>query len=181
MVPTQNPLPEAVRSQITSRLQVVLSALLNAAVQVWTAHWNVRGVDYEGLHKRFGKILADTHAAADRVAEMSRQLGGEPIATVTAQPGVIQPTGGSAAAGNAQAYVAQVAGILSRRCRRICGPSSRRGRRSTVPPHTTSRCGCCSRGSPRRCGHPSTRPTSRPSQSRYSTRRRSCCHDCVTS
>lgn len=72
------------------------------------------GVDYEGLHKRFGKILADTHAAADRVAEMSRQLGGEPIATVTAQPGVIQPTGGSAAAGNAQAYVAQVAGILSR-------------------------------------------------------------------
>ena len=80
MTPTSNPIPEVVRAPIVARLQVTLSALLSLAATVWTAHWNVRGLDYEGAHKRFGKIVEDAHEAADRVAEMMRQLGGEPVA-----------------------------------------------------------------------------------------------------
>jgi len=84
MTPTSNPIPEVVRAPIVARLQVTLSALLSLAATVWTAHWNVRGLDYEGAHKRFGKIVEDAHEAADQVAEMMRQLGGEPIATAAA-------------------------------------------------------------------------------------------------
>ena len=36
------------------------------------------------FRKRFGKIVEDSHEAADQVAEMMRQLGGEPIATAAA-------------------------------------------------------------------------------------------------
>jgi bacterioferritin (cytochrome b1) len=81
MTPTSNPIPEVVRAPIVARLQVTLSALLSLAATVWTAHWNVRGLDYEGAHKRFGKIVEDAHEAADQVAEMMRQLGGEPVVT----------------------------------------------------------------------------------------------------
>lgn len=81
MTSTNNPIPEVVRAPIVARLQVTLSALLSLAATVWTAHWNVRGLDYEGAHKRFGKIVEDAHEAADQVAEMMRQLGGEPVAT----------------------------------------------------------------------------------------------------
>ena len=82
MTPTSNPISEVVRAPIVARLQVTLSALLSLAATMWTAHWNVRGLDYEGARKRFGKIVEDAHEAADQVAEMMRQLGGEPVATV---------------------------------------------------------------------------------------------------
>ena len=84
MTPTSNPIPEVVRAPIVARLQVTLSALLSLAATVWTAHWNIRGLDDEGAHKRFGKIVDDAHRAVDSVAEMMRQLGGEPVVTAAA-------------------------------------------------------------------------------------------------
>ena len=66
-------------------------SLLSCAAVVWTAHWNTRGIDYEGTHKRYGKIVEDAHAAVDSVAEMMRQLGGEPV--VTAAAGQLVPSG----------------------------------------------------------------------------------------
>ena len=76
MIATSNPLPEVIRAQVVARLQTTLSSLLSCAAVVWTAHWNIRGIDYEGVHKRFGKIVDDAHGAVDSVAEMMRQLGG---------------------------------------------------------------------------------------------------------
>jgi len=84
MIATSNPLPEVIRAQVVARLQTTLSSLLSCAAVVWTAHWNTRGIDYEGTHKRYGKIVEDAHAAIDSVAEMMRQLGGEPVATAAA-------------------------------------------------------------------------------------------------
>lgn len=81
MIATSNPLPEVIRAQVVARLQTTLSSLLSCAAVVWTAHWNTRGIDYEGTHKRYGKIVENTHAAVDSVAEMMRQLGGEPVVT----------------------------------------------------------------------------------------------------
>ena len=91
MIATSNPLPEVIRAQVVARLQTTLSSLLSCAAVVWTAHWNTRGIDYEGTHKRYGKIVEDAHAAVDSVAEMMRQLGGEPV--VTAAAGQLVPSG----------------------------------------------------------------------------------------
>ena len=105
MTPTLNPMPEALRQRTTVRLQAQLSTLMGLAALAWTAHWNVRGANYEGLHRRFGKLVDDAHAAIDRVAEMSRQLGGEPVAVVTSQPTL---------ATSPQLYVSIVAVALAR-------------------------------------------------------------------
>ena len=99
MTPTSNPIPEVVRAPIVARLQVTLSALLSLAATVWTAHWNVRGLDYEGVHKRFGKIVEDAHEAADQVAEMMRQLGGEPVATAVGSALVVDGRYGTLVSG----------------------------------------------------------------------------------
>lgn len=100
-----NPIPEALRAKTAARLQVVLTSLRGLAAVAWTAHWNVRGANYEGLHKRFGKIVDDTHAAVDRVAELSRQVGGEPVAVVASQPTLaVAP----------QLYVSVVAGAIAK-------------------------------------------------------------------
>lgn len=106
MQPTQNPLSEAVRVATATRLNARLVQLLDLAAVAWTAHWNVRGVAYEELHKRFGKVVDDAHDAVDRVAEMSRQLGGDPVAMMPAIP-ALQP-----GASNGAAYLGSVIGAV---------------------------------------------------------------------
>jgi starvation-inducible DNA-binding protein len=73
---TKNDLPEAVRLQITTYLDVRLADCLDLGTQVKQAHWNVKGPNFHPLHLLFDDIAEDIEDYADLIAERAVQLGG---------------------------------------------------------------------------------------------------------
>lgn len=76
MYPTQNTMPEKVRTQICGLLQSHLSNSLDLAAQAKQAHWNVKGPDFISLHELFDKVAEQSEEYSDLIAERIVQLGG---------------------------------------------------------------------------------------------------------
>jgi starvation-inducible DNA-binding protein len=82
MYPTQNDLPEAVRTSNVALLNARLADALDLNSQLKQAHWNVKGSDFIALHKLFDEINEDVEDYVDDLAERAVQLGGIAMGTV---------------------------------------------------------------------------------------------------
>lgn len=78
---TQNSLPEKTREQMVDLLNARLCDTTDLAQSVRTAHWNVKGPHFIGLHKLFDEIYEDLSEHMDTIAERCAQLGGQVMAT----------------------------------------------------------------------------------------------------
>jgi starvation-inducible DNA-binding protein len=79
---TRNPIPEGQRVESVRALQPVQCAAIELYLQLKNAHWNVRGSQFEGLHRLFEETANDLTEISDSLAERVAILGGEPVATV---------------------------------------------------------------------------------------------------
>jgi starvation-inducible DNA-binding protein len=80
--PTQNTLPEAVRSQSVEVLNLHLAAAIDLHGQVKQAHWNVRGPGFFALHTLFDSVSGAVEVFSDELAERAGALGGTAYGTI---------------------------------------------------------------------------------------------------
>ena len=73
---TWNPLQLDQRQQSIEVLNGVLADLITVSFGCRQAHWNVRGENFDALHKMFGDIHQQLDGAADELAERIATLGG---------------------------------------------------------------------------------------------------------
>jgi len=81
---TSNYLPEEVRVPVIKQLNKTLADTLLLRTQVEFAHWNVKGMQFIGLHELFEDIAEGLAIQADRVAERITALGGQAMGNVEA-------------------------------------------------------------------------------------------------
>jgi starvation-inducible DNA-binding protein len=81
---TKNDLPEAERAEPIELLNARLADAVDLFAQAKTAHWNVRGPHFIGLHELFDKVAEKAEEHADLLAERAGQLGGFAESTVQA-------------------------------------------------------------------------------------------------
>lgn len=81
LFPTQNYLPEQVRTASIELLNQVLVDATDLLTQLRAAHWNLKGPNFVGLHELFEDIYEDLAEHVDDVAERATALGGEARAT----------------------------------------------------------------------------------------------------
>jgi starvation-inducible DNA-binding protein len=79
---TRNPIPEGQRIECVRALQPVQCGAIELYLQLKNAHWNVRGSNFEGLHRLFDETANELSGISDSFAERVAVLGGEPVATV---------------------------------------------------------------------------------------------------
>jgi len=79
---THNTLPEHTRSQVCDILSARLMDSSDLYFQAKTAHWNVKGPNFIGLHKLFDKLAECAAEWSDLIAERLVQLGGQAEGTV---------------------------------------------------------------------------------------------------
>lgn len=81
---SRNGLSEDARSEIIG----MLGGVLASSIDLWThskqAHWNLKGMQFIGLHKLFDKISEGQQEYIDLVAERITQLGGVAEGTISA-------------------------------------------------------------------------------------------------
>lgn len=82
MHPTHNTLPEQTRSEVIEILSARLMDSSDLYFQAKTAHWNVKGPNFIGLHKLFDKLAECASEWSDLIAERIVQLGGQAEGTV---------------------------------------------------------------------------------------------------
>ncbi len=80
--PTQNTLPETVRSQSVELLNLHLAAAIDLHGQIKQAHWNVRGPGFFAIHTLFDSVSGAVLAFADDLAERAGALGGTAYGTI---------------------------------------------------------------------------------------------------
>jgi starvation-inducible DNA-binding protein len=85
--PTQNDLPEGVRSEMAALLNAVLADATDLALQSKQAHWNVKGPHFAALHALFDQVYEEATGWVDLVAERAVQLGGVAEGTLAAVSG----------------------------------------------------------------------------------------------
>jgi starvation-inducible DNA-binding protein len=73
---TRNNLPVTARSQLIALLNKRLADCLDLQLQAKVAHWNVKGMNFIGLHELFDRVYASVADYADLIAERAVQLGG---------------------------------------------------------------------------------------------------------
>ena len=79
---TQIDLAADVRGKMVALCNARLADCTDLVTQIKTAHWNVKGSDFIGLHKLFDEIYEDVSEYVDTIAERCVQLGGTAMGTV---------------------------------------------------------------------------------------------------
>ena len=69
------------RTELIKKLNSCLANTLDLAFQAKTAHWNVKGRDFIGLHELFDRIHKHLRNQADTLAERVLAAGGNPQGT----------------------------------------------------------------------------------------------------
>lgn len=80
--PTRNDLPARVRAQMADLLNARLADGVDLVYQIKTAHWNVTGPSFIGLHEFFDKVYEEAVGWVDEIAERAVQLGAAAEGTV---------------------------------------------------------------------------------------------------
>lgn len=68
-------LDEPARKATCEKLQALLTELVNLALQLKQAHWNVRGPLFKPVHEQLDEIVDDARTHSDDVAERITALG----------------------------------------------------------------------------------------------------------
>jgi starvation-inducible DNA-binding protein len=69
-------LPEESRSELVRLLNVLLANSIDLYTQAKHAHWNVKGDQFQGLHRLFDEIADHLRKHSDLLAERAAALGG---------------------------------------------------------------------------------------------------------
>lgn len=94
---TRHSLNESSRAEIVRALQPVQRASIELFLQLKSAHWNVRGANFQSLHELLESTAHCALNFVDDVAERMAVLGGEPVASaqkLTAVPQLADIPGG---------------------------------------------------------------------------------------
>ncbi|WP_435346358.1 DNA starvation/stationary phase protection protein Dps [Haloarchaeobius sp. HRN-SO-5] len=81
LYPTRNFLPESVRVPMIQQLNRTLADTTVLLTHVRYAHWNVKGMEFVGLHELFEDIAEHLAEQADLIAERVTALGGQAMGT----------------------------------------------------------------------------------------------------
>ena len=81
LFPTQNYLSEDVRTTVIERLDRTLADTTVLLTHAKFAHWNVKGMEFYGLHQLFEEIAEAFDRHADEIAERIAALGGQVMGT----------------------------------------------------------------------------------------------------
>ena len=76
LIRTKNDLPADVRAQVIELVNRRLADCIDLQTQTKTAHWNVKGPNFIGLHKLFDEVNEAVEDYVDMLAERAVQLGG---------------------------------------------------------------------------------------------------------
>lgn len=76
LFPTRNDIPEGERSKIVAIMNVRLAELVDLALAIKQAHWNLKGLQFIGVHEMLDGFRDGVDAHVDEVAERLVQLGG---------------------------------------------------------------------------------------------------------
>lgn len=76
MFETRNDLPLKSREKLIPLLNARLADVIDLAAQAKLAHWNVKGPNFQGLHKLFDEVAGAAAEYVDEIAERVVQLGG---------------------------------------------------------------------------------------------------------
>lgn len=87
---TLNDLPAGVREKMCVLLNARLADCTDLVTQIKTAHWNVKGPQFIGLHKLFDEIYEAVAGHVDLIAERCVQLGGTAMGTLRIAAGQSQ-------------------------------------------------------------------------------------------
>jgi len=79
--PTRNYLPEGIRTASIQRLNRCLADTTVLMTQAKYAHWNVKGMQFIGLHELFDELAETLEDHVDTIAERATALGGEALGT----------------------------------------------------------------------------------------------------
>lgn len=79
---TRNDLPEKTREKVIEICNARLADCTDLVSHAKTAHWNVKGPNFIGLHELFDKVYEETSEHVDLIAERCAQLGGTVLGTV---------------------------------------------------------------------------------------------------
>ena len=90
---THNNLPVVTRQAVIAALAPALASSVDLHWQAKSAHWNVKGPNFIGLHELFDTVAEEVDGWADLLAERIVQLGGlaEGTVQVAATQSVLAP------------------------------------------------------------------------------------------
>lgn len=69
-------LEKSIREKSIQILQPILYSCIDLKTQIKQAHWNVRGIQFIGIHELFDTLAGEIEATTDDVAERITALGG---------------------------------------------------------------------------------------------------------
>ena len=82
LLSTHNSLSANTRAAVISALAPALASSVDLHWQAKSAHWNVKGANFIGLHELFDTVAGEIVGWADLIAERIVQLGGIALGTV---------------------------------------------------------------------------------------------------
>ncbi len=82
MFQTENDIPQTRRIKLNALMNLQLASALDLQLQLKQAHWNVKGLNFIGLHELFDTIDEAVEGYVDMIAERIVQLGGVAEGTV---------------------------------------------------------------------------------------------------
>ncbi len=82
LLPTHNALSPTTREAVVAALAPALASSVDLHWQAKSAHWNVKGANFIGLHQLFDSVAEEVDGWADLIAERIVQLGGIARGTV---------------------------------------------------------------------------------------------------
>lgn len=79
---SSNSLAASIRQEMIALLNQQLADIIDLALQIKQAHWNVKGPHFIGLHELFDDVAEDVDEYKDKIAERAVQLGGIALGTI---------------------------------------------------------------------------------------------------
>lgn len=91
--PTKNNLPTNAKTTIIALLNKNLAAIIDLALTTKQAHWNLKGIQFIGVHEMLDGLRTELDEHSDTIAERAVQLGGTALGTTqtVAQSTILKP------------------------------------------------------------------------------------------
>ena len=90
MHPTSHDMPLEAREEMAMLCNQQLANIFDLYAQTKQAHWNVKGMHFEGLHALFDKMADAVFPYGDMIAERTTAIGGTALGTVRMAAGATE-------------------------------------------------------------------------------------------
>ncbi|WP_110648895.1 DNA starvation/stationary phase protection protein Dps [Salinicola peritrichatus] len=82
LYPTRNDIPEKQREKVVAIMNARLAETIDLALSIKQAHWNLKGIQFIGVHEMLDGFRGALDGHVDEIAERLVQLGGTAHGTV---------------------------------------------------------------------------------------------------